>query len=286
MAAPKRKLIFDTSAVNKLAAEVNCGAIIHALGLLYRILMTETAISEIAATRDETRRKALLDVVKRLLAHGDCIMPFNGIIEEQAKAYQRDSAGYDWKRLDLRLPALGEEVARQEFIHDMSEQIRTEMRERETQFVDIFRDAKREFPSRFDSGQPRPSIREVTEEMMGEGGAHRKTGAGIFERATGTRITTDQVGNFIERCPPFRALLVALCFSQYDRCIRAEQQPSLGKAGRNDMFSAVYLSCCEIFVTNDNGHCRAMKIVADLTRLDTTVLMYEEFKSGLDVEAS
>src|SRR5438045_3300767 len=92
-----RKLIFDTSAINMLAADVDCDAIIKALGLLYRIGITETAISEIIATEDEIHRKTLLDVVKRLVAHGNCIMPFNWIAEEQAKAYQRDSVGYDWK---------------------------------------------------------------------------------------------------------------------------------------------------------------------------------------------
>ena len=87
MAGPLRKLIFDTSAINKLAGDVDRGAIITAIGLIYRIGITESAISEIVATRDETERKALLDVVKRLLAHGNCIMPFNWIIEHQAKAY-------------------------------------------------------------------------------------------------------------------------------------------------------------------------------------------------------
>ena len=112
---------------------------------------------------------------------------------------------------------------------------------------------------------------------MGEGGAHLEIGAGLFERAAGTRPTVEQMKDFIERCPPFRALLVALCFSQYDRCIREERQQSLGRAGRNDMFSAVYLAYCKVFVTDDDGHCKAMKVVADLTGLDTTVLTYQEF---------
>lgn len=124
MAVPLRKLIFDTSAVNKLAADVDPDAIIKALALLYRIGITETAISEIIATEDELHRKALLDVVKRLLAHGTCIMPFNCIIEEHAKAYQSDSAGYDWKQLNVRIEAAEREVARQEFMHELSEQTR------------------------------------------------------------------------------------------------------------------------------------------------------------------
>ncbi len=73
---------------------------------------------------------------------------------------------------------------------------------------------------------------------------------------------------------------MALCFTQYDRCIREERQQALGKAGRNDMFSAVYFPYCQIFMTDDDGQCKAMKVVADLAGIDTAVLMYEEFKSG------
>jgi hypothetical protein len=56
---------------------------------------------------------------------------------------------------------------------------------------------------------------------------------------------------------------------------------SLGKAGRNDMFSAVYLPYCKVFVTDDKGHNKAMKAVAELAGLDCIVLTYEEFKAGL-----
>ena len=116
---------------------------------------------------------------------------------------------------------------------------------------------------------------------MGDGGAYLEIGAGCFERAAGTRPTKIQIKDFIERCPSFRALLVALCFSQYDRCIREEKKQSLGKAGRNDMYSAIYLPYCAVFVTNDDGHCKAMKVVAQETELNTTILLYDEFKSGL-----
>ena len=116
---------------------------------------------------------------------------------------------------------------------------------------------------------------------MGDDGAHLEIGAALFERATGTLPGTDKMKDFIERCPPIRALLVALCFSQYDRCIREERKESLGNAGRNDMLSAVYLAYCKVFVTNDDGHCKAMKVVAERTHLETQVLMYDEFRARL-----
>ena len=81
-----RKLIFDTSALNALEADVDRDAIIRTLGLLYVVGITETSFSEIIATPDEALRLKLIDVLKRLLSCGKCIMPFNWIIERQAKA--------------------------------------------------------------------------------------------------------------------------------------------------------------------------------------------------------
>ena len=275
------KLIFDTSAINKLAADLDRDAIIQTLPLLYLVGITETLISEIIATKNLDDRMELLDVLKRLLSCGKCIAPFNSIIEEQAKAYQRDASGYDWRLLNLHVPMADQEIARQEFLHELSEQTREEMKQWDRQFQTIFRDAKVAFQNLFLAQEAWPSVHEVTERLLGDGGAYLEIGAGLFERATNVRPPTAETKAFIDRCPPFRALLVALCYSQYDRCIRDEKMPSLGKAGRNDMFSAVYLSYCKVFVTNDSGHCKAMKVVAELAGLDTTVLIYDEFKSGL-----
>jgi hypothetical protein len=70
---------------------------------------------------------------------------------------------------------------------------------------------------------------------------------GCRDSARPTKIMPEsEVKDFIDRCPPFKALLIALCFIQYDRCIRGENEPSLGKAGRYDTFSAVYLPYCRV----------------------------------------
>jgi hypothetical protein len=83
------------------------------------------------------------------------------------------------------------------------------------------------------------------------------------------------------RCPPFKALLVALCLAQYDRCIRDERQESLGKAGRVDVLSAVYLPYCKKYVTHDGGQCQALNAVAELMRAQVSIAQYEDFKSQL-----
>lgn len=103
----------------------------------------------------------------------------------------------------------------------------------------------------------------------------------MMERATTVLPLEAEVRDFIERCPPFKALLLSLCFSQYDMCIRDPRKLSLGKAGRHDMFSAVYLPYCMVFVTNDPGQWKALTAVADLMAQEMSILMYDEFKAGL-----
>ena len=205
MAAPVRKLIFDTSAINKLRKDQDAPALLTGLGLVYHIGITETAISEVIATADEAERDALLNTLKRLLACGSALMPFNWIIERQAEAYQRDPSGFDWRQINIRVKAAEEEIARQKFVHDVSAQTRKEQKALDTGFQQIFRDAEPAFQKLFLSGQERPSLKEVTEHLIGAGGAHREIGAGLFERATGTRPDEATIQNFIERCPPFRA---------------------------------------------------------------------------------
>jgi hypothetical protein len=52
-------------------------------------------------------------------------------------------------------------------------------------------------------------------------------------------------------------------------------------ARRQDMFSAVFLPYCKVFVTDDEGQYNALKAVADLTGLETSILMYPDFKRDL-----
>src|ERR1035438_6432801 len=207
MAAPVRKLIFDTSAINKLREDKDCLAILSAIGFVFHIGISGTVISEVVATTDEAKREVLLSVLRRLLANGSGLMPMNWLIERQAKAYQHDPKGYDWKHLNIRVTAIENEIARPQFIHEVSAETRQENKEWDKRFLQIFRDADAAFQQLFIADQERPSLKDVTEHLMGPGGAHREIGAGLFERATGSRPDEATIADFNQRCPPFRALL-------------------------------------------------------------------------------
>jgi hypothetical protein len=276
------KLIFDTSGINALADDRESTVIVRGLPSAYLVGVTETVIAEVAANSNEARRLELLRIIERLLKFGMCVNPFHVIIERQGKAYLADRSGYEWRRVNVRFPEAEGEVVRQEVIHLASEETREALRKWDKDFRAIFSNARPAFQKLFDnrSGQ-RPSLQEVTDRMLGEGGAHRDIAINLFERGTGKRLSEAEVQDFTQRCLPFKALLIALCFSQYDRCIRDEREESLGKAGRLDMFSAVYLAYCKLFVTNDEGQCKALKTVAGMIGKDTEVVLYSQFKAKL-----
>ena len=172
------------------------------------------------------------------------------------------------------------EIARQEFIGSFSDETRAENRKSEQEFKSLFANDRPAFDQIFeDRSRQRPSLREVTEILLG--GAYLEIGADLVAKATGIRPTGSEVKEFMDRCPPFKALLAALSFTHYDRCIRGENEPSLGKAGRLDMYSAVFLPYCKLFVTNDEGQCKALTAITELLGLDVSVVMYGEFKGRL-----
>ena len=61
-------------------------------------------------------------------------MPFNWIIEAHAKAYLANRAAYQWRDLIVRFREAENEIARQEYMHTLSEQTKQENRKAEKDF--------------------------------------------------------------------------------------------------------------------------------------------------------
>lgn len=278
----QKRVIFDASAINALAKDRDVIPLMKCFGLAHLLGITETVVAEIAADPDEDRRRLHLSLLKRLLSCGHCIQPFHWIVREHAKAFLIDPTNYRWTTLDVGFPACEEEVSRQEIIHCVSDATRCSNKEHNKAFLEIFREARPALQRIIADGiGSRPSLEDVSARFLDAGGAVLAIGAGIMERSTGVRPEKTDVTVFMERCPPFKALLGALCVIEFDLCIRAEGKPSLGNAGRLDMFSAVYLPYCDSFLTNDRGQFKSLNEVAHLVDLDVSVVMYEDFRNKL-----
>src|SRR5262249_17381100 len=155
------------------------------------------------ADPEEARRNNRLDVLKRLLACGKCVMPFHWIIEAHAKGYQENSIDYDWHKLNVRFLEAEYEIARQEFLHSVSAETFAHNRQAEKDFSGLFTSARPHFQKIFEDGRERPSLEDVAKVLVAEGGAHFEIAADLYERAVGKRPTNAEIKDFVERCPPF-----------------------------------------------------------------------------------
>lgn len=281
MQAHRRWLIFDASAINQLAADPDCLLIVRAIVAAYGIRVTESSISEIVAYADKAARDVLLDIIVRLLKAGICILPFHAIIQQQAKAYVADRLNYSWRHVDVRLIAAESEVVKREIIDMVSDENRASNQAAEEEFKQLFATARADFQRALKRQKIRPSLQDVIRDQLDAGGPHLAIAGDLVERAVGQRLTDAEIRTFVDACPPLKALLVALCFSQYDRCMKVDGEPSLGKAGRIDILSSVYLPYARLFVTHDKGQLGALTAIAKEAQQETEVLSYLAFRDRL-----
>jgi hypothetical protein len=146
MRGAKSGLIFDTSALNALADDPSSLAIVKSLGLGFTVRLSETNLAEIAATSDPTRRGLLLDVCKRMVYAGECIRPYNWIIEKLSKAHARYGARFDWRDLSIRGPELEEELGHGRFLgkDEFAEEILKDFEARSEEFEAVYKNARPE----------------------------------------------------------------------------------------------------------------------------------------------
>jgi hypothetical protein len=254
----------------------------------FQVRLTETNLSEIAATTAPERRDKLIALCRHLNYHGECIRPYNWIIEQLSKEHARNPAHFDWTWLAVRGPELEEELTRSEFLgtSELAEEILADFEAHSDRFEKIYGDARPAFDRIFEGKQKqRPPISKLVEALKADNGAFWRLGMGMYRRACGREIDEAGMQAFLDACPPFNAALLSLCVAQFHRCIRHVRAKADYKAGRLDLFQAVYLPYCDSFITNDEGQRNSFAFVAAEGGLTTEVCRFAEFQRGWLVSA-
>jgi len=128
------------------------------------------------------------------------------------------------------------------------------------------------------------SAAELAQALQKPGGAYWNYAIGLYHRATGITVNEEKIRRFVRECPPFRALLAAIVFAQYERSISEEVKPKL--AGRNDLFMAGYLPYCDEFISNDHPQQQALRKIVSMAELPTSVRWYKEFSGQLSLSSA
>lgn len=148
-------------------------------------------------------------------------------------------------------------------------------------FETVFTDARPHFEELFRDGKEsrRSSVAELVSRLQRPGGAFWNFGQGFYERVAKRRPDEDTIRSFVSQCPPFHALLLAVCVAQYDLAIR-EVDGTKPSSHRNDLFMAVYLPYCDEFVSDDRGQQVRLREIVSLCKLTTKVRWYREFRDS------
>jgi len=282
--ADRKRLIFDTTGINRLAEDRKVAdPLIAGLTSGYTVRVTATNVEESIATKNAEKRDRLLRVCKELIKgeRGEIIHPFHWITEELIARFEKNGT-VNWEAIPLRLPAYEREVALREVTDDeVSAQERAHAANVKATFEAIFTDARPHFEELFRTGsESRPSsVAELVSRLQGAGGAFWSFGQRLYERVGKRRPDEATIRGFVAECPPFRALLLAICVAQYDLVIR-EDYGTKPSSHRNDLFMAVYLPYCDEFVSDDRGQQVRLREVVSLCNLATRVRWYREFRDG------
>ena len=106
-------------------------------------------------------------------------------------------------------------------------------------------------------------------------------GADLYKRATGKETDEATIRKFVDACPPFKALLLAICTAEFEYTIRDLLTGTSFRAGRMDLYSAVYLPYCDQFVTADERQHNALKEIVMVGGLATEIVLYSDFRERL-----
>ncbi len=282
--ADRKRLIFDTTGINRFAEDrKSVDPLIAGLTSGYIVRVTATNVEESIATENPEKRNRLLEVCKELIKGegGEIIRPFHWITEELIAQFEKNGT-VNWQAIALRLPAYEREIALREVVDDeISAQERTHAANVKATFEAVFTDARPHFEELFRTGRDsRPSsFADLVSRLQGPGCAFWNFGQGLYERVAKRRPDESTIRRFVAECPPFHALLLAICVAQYDLAIR-EEDGTKPSSHRNDLFMAVYLPYCDEFVSDDRGQQTRLREVVSLCKLTTRVRWYREFRDS------
>jgi hypothetical protein len=275
---------FDTSTHNELVKDAPRAEIVLAAlksGLSFRFV--SLSIDEMVATADPAKRAALFAYCSRIQdGLSECICPHNELIKRMVVAYHKNPAAFNWKTVDVKARGYERAIRSRELVNneELSAEQRADLKTRSREYEDMWARLNPELKEVFKKyGEaPPPAFREFVARVQSQGSLIGYIGKLLYDRAAETVASETTIKEFMETCPPFRAMVYAILLSWYDRAVRDEKGEKF-EAGRNDMFMAMHLPYCDKFVSAEKygEQERCLREVAFVAGLETEILSYDDF---------
>ncbi len=277
------KIILDTSAINALEDHgADSAPLMRTLAWEFEVILAFTSLEELISTPASTERYALVRRFERLRRPGTCLVPPHEMIRLMIKSHAEAPERFDWKDVDVRMsPDCESLIAQQDYLGDIfSAEQRIEQRGFEKEFKRVLKSVR----PRLDEipAQERPSS---YEELVASDQVHGRFVwnliRGIYQTVSGRQLTAPEANEFVEVCPPVRALGFGQLMGFFAWSLRGQRGRKGSPAGRNDLAMAGYLPYGDFFITNDTKQRQALSEVAGSAQTTCRVLSYEEFRRAI-----
>jgi hypothetical protein len=275
------EIFFDNSALSRLVEESDTtrAAILDALHRLGTPRISELNVIETARTTDVAIRRRKLEIYKELTGS---VAPMNEPVELLAKLA---TAHFNC--------AGSIQAGSQEAYHllanpsDATDEVRDAMTrwalDQERRFKSLHETMRANFVGPFEG--------EAAEVMSSEQSfvkfvfeTANSTLAGLvtgfYRDATGNDLTPAAVSSFLDAVPAWKVFIAAHLHSLWVRSIKTKG-PEKRSAGIVDTDSAVYLTFCDRFITNDHAQFEMLDVANGFNPRKTTVELYPDFRAYL-----
>lgn len=283
---------FDTSAHNRLVKDGSRSEALLAgikSGFFFRF--AALSIEELVATPDPELRAALFSSCSRIQAGpSDCLYPQNELIRLLIVAHFKNPTTFDWKTVDVSAPEYEDEIRSHKFVSDQQLTIQQgqEMKRRKTDYKEIFCKPHVQIQEIFEKYKEHPPAtlgEAISRLQSGNAALIWNMGKWLYDRVAETDASEGYVRQFMNVCPPFRALIYAMLMSWYNFAVRDPNAGERFSAGAVDQYMSIYLPYCDKFVTADAEQQRCLLEIASLASVEVEVLSYNDFCNSFLVTA-
>lgn len=289
MIADRPAVVLDTSVHNRMHRDGAASEeIFAAFKVGYFVRIAGLSVDEMYATPDAADRASMLACANRLQAGpGDCLLPQNEMLRTLIAAYEKDPGTFDWWAVNIASPDCARELNRGDIVNDdnLAAQQRRHLINASKEFEGVWSHLrpKLEEVIKHHGEKPPTVFQEILPMVEADDGLVWKFGQGLYSRVATGDTSEATVRDFMEKCPPFRAVVYAFILASFDRSAGDRHNRERYRAGRVDLFMAIYLPYCDEFISAEGKGIqeKCLSEVARVAKLTTRVRSYDDFCSSL-----
>jgi len=269
-------VIWETSAINRLAEQSNCNDLIARMKSAYIHWIPAYIFDEIAATQSGEKRDRLLSVCRELKGSSGRILITHWFLIEAAVRIFAEIGELDWEVLLESQPEYEQAMTSGVFDDDLARVQRAQLRQRLKKVEDYFTLAKPRYERQFHSGPDRPKTLDEIIAQSRFTGLVQQNVRYYCESVLGHAVDLQYAERFAKAFPPIEAMICAFLIGHYHR---NKPEPTPTPAGAIDLLAAVYLPVCQRFVSEDHAQQTVLRDVVGYYSLRTEVIWFsEDFK--------